>query len=131
MTTRFRQSGAALFAAIFLIVVLAGLGITVALITTTQQVSSGQALDATRAYYAARARLEQEIDIAIDGAGGCSGNGNETTQEFTTTFNCNAVAVQEGGTTYNVLTMSVTAYRGDRDAGTRVRRRLRVQLTDF
>lgn len=128
---RSRNKGVALFSAIFLIVVLAGLGITVTVITTTQQVSSGQALEATRAYYAARARLEQEIDFAIDGAGGCSGNGNQATQGFTTTFNCSAVAVQEGGTSYNVLTMSVTAYRGDRDSGTRVRRRLRVQLTDF
>jgi len=128
---RSRNRGVALFAAIFLIVVLAGLGITVALITTSQQVSSGQGLEATRAYYAARARLEQEIDIAIDGGGGCSGNGNETTQGFTTTFACNSVAIAEGGSNYNVLTMSVTAFRGDRDAGTRVRRTLRVQVTDF
>lgn len=127
---RSRNRGVALFAAIFLIVVLAGIGITVAVITTTQQVSSGQGLEATRAYYAARARLEQEIDIAV-GGGGCSGNGNQTTQGFTTTFTCGAVAVQEGGSSYNVLTMSVTAFRGDRDAGTRVRRQLRVQVTDL
>lgn len=126
---RARNQGAALFTAIFLIVVLAAVGITVAVITGTQQVSSAQGLEATRAYYAARARLEQEIDIAVAG-GGCSGNGNQTTQGFTTTFSCGAVAVQEGGSSYNVLTMTVTAFRGDRDAGTRVRRRLRVQITD-
>lgn len=130
MNTRFRQTGAALFAAIFLIVVLAGIGITVALITTTQQVSSGQALDATRAYYAARARMERAIDSAITNDV-CPGTGNIDIAGFTTTLNCTAVAVQEGGSSYNVLTMSVTASRGDRDAGTRVRRRLRVQLTDF
>ena len=128
---RSRNRGAALFTAIFLIVVLAAIGITVTLITTTQQVSSAQGLDATRAYYAARARLEQEIDFSVNGPGGCSGNGNQTTQGFTTTFTCSAVGVQEGGSSYNVLTMSVTAYRGDRAAGTRVRRRVRVQITDL
>lgn len=127
---RARNKGAALFTAIFLIVVLAAIGISVAVLTTTQQVSSVQGLEATRAYYAARARLEQEIDIAVAG-GGCSGNGTQATQGFTTTFSCSAVAVQEGGSSYNVLTMSVTASRGDRDSGTRVRRRLRVQLTDL
>lgn len=127
---RFRNTGVALFTAIFLIVVLAGVGIAVALLATTQQLSSAQGLDATRAYYAARARLEQEIDIAV-GGGGCSGNGDQATHGFTTTFSCNAVAVQEGGSAYNVLTMTVTAYRGDRDAGTRVRRVLRAQVTDL
>lgn len=127
---RSRNTGVALFTAIFLIVVLAAIGIAVTLITTTQQVSSAQGLDATRAYYAARARLEQEIDIAV-GGGGCSGNGNQSTHGFTTTFSCSAVAVQEGGNAYNVLTMTVTAYRGDRDSGTRVRRILRAQVTDL
>ena len=127
---RSRNTGAALFTAIFLIVVLAAIGISVAVLTTTQQVSSAQGLESTRAYYAARARLEQEIDIAV-GGGGCSGNGTQTTQGFTTTFSCSAVAVQEGGSSYNVLTMTVTASRGGRDSGTRVRRRLRVQLTDL
>lgn len=127
---RARNKGVALFTAVFLIVVLAALGITVAVITTTQQVASGQGLESTRAYYAARARLEQEIDLAV-GGGGCSGNGTETTLGFTTTFNCSAVAVQEAASSYNVITMSVTASRGDRDAGTRVRRRLRAQITDL
>lgn len=127
---RSRNTGVALFTAIFLIVVLAGLGITVALISTTQQVSTVQALDATRAYYAARARLEQEIDIAV-GGGGCSGNGDQTTHGFTTSFECEAVAIQEGGASYNVLTMTVAAYRGSRDAGTRVRRVVRAQVTDL
>lgn len=127
---RSRNTGVALFTAIFLIVVLAAIGVTVALLTTTQQVSSAQGLDATRAYYAARARLEQEIDFSV-GGGGCSGNGDQTTLGFTTSFDCNAVGVQEGGTSYNVLTMTVTAFRGDRDAGTRVRRVIRAQVTDL
>lgn len=127
---RSRNTGVALFTVIFLIVVLASLGITVTLITTTQQVSSAQALEATRAYYAARARLEQEIDIAV-GGGGCSGNGDQTTQGFTTTFTCSSVAVQEGGASYNVVTMTVTAHRGSRDAGTRVRRVVRAQVADL
>ena len=127
---RARNRGAALFTAIFLIVVLAAIGITVGVITGTQQISSAQGLDATRAYYAARARLEQEIATAV-GGGGCPPQVDQTTQGFTTRFSCSEVAVQEGGSPYNVLTMTVTAFRGDRDGGTRVRRRLRVQITDL
>ena len=112
---RARNKGAALFTAIFLIVVLAAVGITVGVITGTQQISSAQGLEATRAYYAARARLEQEIDFAVDGAGGCAPQVDQTTLGFTTSFSCSDVAVSEGGSNYTVFTMTVTAYRGDRD----------------
>lgn len=125
---RSRNTGAALFTAIFLIVVLAGLGITVALISTTQQVSSAQGLDATRAYYAARARLERVIDDAVGGS--CS-SGQVSLHGFTTEAICSAVAVNEGGTNYSVYTITVIAYRGSRDAGTRVRREVRAQVTDL
>lgn len=128
---RSRNTGVALFAAIFLIVVLAGIGITVAVITTTQQVSSGQGLEATRAYYAARARLERAIDEAITN-NACPSTGNIDIAGFTTTVTCPApVPVSEGGANYNVIQITVIAFRGDRSAGTRVRRQLRVQITDL
>ncbi len=127
---RSRNTGVALFTAIFLIVVLAAVGIAVTLLSTTQQLSSAQALDATRAYYAARARMEQEIDNAV-GGGGCSGNGIQDVRGFTTVLQCASTTVEEGGDNYNVITMTVTAYRGSRDAGTRVRRVVRAQVTDL
>ena len=134
-----KQRGVALFTAIFLIVVLAAIGVSVALITTTQQVSSAQAVDATRAYYAARARLERAIAESLGPSGGPPGTqgcpsttGPVDIAGFTTTLDCPPpVTVSEGGATYNVVLMTATASRGDRTAGTRVRRQIRVQITAF
>ena len=131
------ESGVALFTAIFLIVVIAAVAATVALVTTTQQVSSGRSLDATRAYYVARARLDREIAslVATSGSGNpcpATGGGSATTIEgFTTRVEaCNAVAVAEGGDDYDVFTLTVSGFRGNRDAGTLVRRELEAVVTN-
>lgn len=131
------ERGVALFTAIFLIVVIAAAAATVALITTTQQVSSGRSLDATRAYYVARARLDREIAslVGTSGSGNAcpvTGGGSATTIEgFTTRIEtCNAVAVAEGGDDYDVFTLTVSAFRGNRDAGTLVRRELQAVVTN-
>lgn len=129
---RSRNRGVALFAAIFLVVVLGGIAVSVTLLSSSQQISSAQGLESTRAHYAARARLEREIDEALAAAqgSGCPGGGNQDVHGFTTTLACTAVDnIQEGGDTYDVLQLTVTASRGSRDAGTRVRRQLRVQIT--
>jgi len=127
-----RQHGAALFTAIFLIAVVAVVGTAVALIATTQQVSSGRALDATRAYYVARGRLDREI-AAVTAPGGSCGTppAQSTIQGFTTELEtCSAVNVSEGGSTYDVFTIQVAAFRGNRTAGTLVRRELRAVVTN-
>jgi MSHA biogenesis protein MshP len=57
-TTEHRQHGFAAVAAIFLVVILAALGGFMVSFSNTQQLTSAQDLQGTRAYWAARAGLE-------------------------------------------------------------------------
>lgn len=132
-----RQHGVALFTAIFLVVVIAAVAAMVALVTTTQQVSSGRALDATRALHVARARLEREIAAtatSAPGGGTCPATGTASQAAiagFTTELeSCAVVSVNEGGDDYEVFTLRAAAFRGDRGSGTLVRRELRAVVTN-
>lgn len=58
MNPRRHQVGFAAIAAIFLVVVLAALGAFMVTFSNTQQLTSAQDLQGTRAYWAARAGLE-------------------------------------------------------------------------
>jgi len=61
MNTRMDQSGFAAIAAIFLVVVLAALGGFMLTFSNTQQLTSAQDIQGSRAYWAARAGLEWGI----------------------------------------------------------------------
>jgi MSHA biogenesis protein MshP len=61
MCARFHHRGFAAIAAIFLVVVLASLGAFMVTLTNTQQLTSAQDVQGTRAYWAARAGLEWAI----------------------------------------------------------------------
>jgi len=131
------QSGVALFTAIFLVVVLALVATAVALTTTTQQLASGRSLDAARAWYVARARLDREIAsvVATSGSGNaCPATGAASTTAIegfdTRVERCNAVTVSEGGDAYDVFTLTVSAFRGDRPSGTLVRREIEAVVTN-
>lgn len=125
-----RQSGVALFTVIFLLVVIALVAGMVAMVTTTQQLSSARTLDAERAYYAALGQLDLALDDAVDN-GNCPADDTRTLAGFTTRVQCTAANVSEGGETYNVYSIEVSAFRGNRDAGTLVRRTVRAQITDL
>ncbi|MEX2575961.1 MAG: hypothetical protein WD382_04865 [Halofilum sp. (in: g-proteobacteria)] len=129
-----RQRGAALFTAIFLMVVLGGLATTVAHVATTQQLTSARSLDSTRAYYAARAQLDAEIDsFASSGAPLCPAtpiDRGEIAGFDIMLLECDRTPVNEGGFDYEVYILRVAAYRGDRASGTLVRRELRAVVTN-
>lgn len=131
---RAHQTGAALFTAVFLIVVIAAVAAMVAHVAGTQQVTSGRSLDASRAYYAARARLDEAIEDALD-SGACPTTGGGSEEDFhgltTRVEACDPDPVDEGGTSYTVFTLSASAFRGDRTSGTLVRRVVRAQVTRF
>lgn len=63
--TRRKSSGIGIVTAIFLLVVLAGLGVAVVSLTTTQQASSTQDQQGARAYQAARAGIEWALYIGL------------------------------------------------------------------
>lgn len=133
-----RQRGAALIIGVFLIVVIALVGSMIALTSSTQQLTSGRNLQATGAYYAAQARLEREIDNVADtvpGSGSCADADTGVTQTidgFTTELaDCQAQEdIEEGGSTYDVFWLEVTAFDGSRSSGTLVRRQIEASVTN-
>lgn len=128
-----RQQGAALFTAIFLIVVIAAIAAMVANIATTQQITSGRSLDATRAHNAARVRLEREIATVVTSTppASCPSTGTVSIDRYTTVLeDCEATSVSEGGDDFDIFILRTAAYRGDRVSGTLVRRELRAVVTN-
>lgn len=129
-----RQRGVALFTAVFLVVAVGVLAISVALISGQQQLSSAQSLDQTRAYYVARARLDREIADLLSAGESCDSppaRNDSDLSGFTTVLeNCTTTSVNEGGTSYEIHDISVRASRGSRSAGTLVQRTVRVQVTE-
>ena len=120
-----KSSGVALVTAIFLLVVLAGLGVAVVSLTTTQQVTRTQDELGARAYLAARAGMEWALFTQLQGGGlGCPSAttfalpANTTLSAFTVTVNCGAppagFGVAGGGPdpTANRITITVTACNG-------------------
>mgnify|MGYP005853067453 CR=1 FL=1 len=123
------QRGSALFVAVFLIAVVAVLAAAVALTSVTQQLGSARALQAEQAWYAAVGRIELEAPGMLT-AGSCPGSGTQTIAGFTTTFECSADEIDEGGMTYSVFSVSATAQRGNAASGSLVRRTARAQFTN-
>lgn len=129
------QRGAALISAIFLLVVIAAVAAMAANLASTQQLSSGRALDATAAYYAARARLDSEIAAFASSAAGTTCPATPAARPpvggFATELkDCAHSSVTEGGATYDVFTLRVAAYRGNRVGGSLVRRELRAVISN-
>ncbi len=125
-----QQRGAALFMAIFLIVVIALMAATAALTSTTQHTGQARAAGADGAWYAAIARLESEIPGILD-SGSCSAGGAQMLFGYSTTLSCQAFAVSEGDENYQVFSLSATAWRGSSSSATLVRRTARAQVSEL
>lgn len=93
-----RESGFSLVTAIFLLVVLAGLGVAMVTISTTQHQSSGLDVQGVRAYQAARAGVEWGLFQKLRNN------------------NCNAASTpvaMPGGTSLSGFTVTVTCVAGE------------------
>lgn len=82
------QRGFAAIAAIFLIVVLATLGVYMATFSSSQQVSAGQDLQGIRAYWAARSGLEWAVSSTPVGTTSCWPDTSLAIDVFTVTVTC-------------------------------------------
>lgn len=102
------QRGFAAIAAIFLVVVLAALGAFMLTFSNTQQLTSAQDVQGTRAYWAARAGLEWGIGfVNAQGPGAVCPAANPTilpalVNGFTVEVRCNRLNYIEGGVTINI-----------------------------
>ena len=126
------QTGFSLLTAIFLLVVLAGLGGVMVTFFGAQQQSSTLDVMGSRAYQASRAGIEwAAFNIASPGAAvpwpGCAGfpalpappavlfaagTLAENLSTFTVSLNCNEVIAVEGGVTIHVYELTSTASNG-------------------
>lgn len=108
-----RQGGFAVIAAIFLIVVLAALGAFMVTFSNTQQLTSAQDIQGTRAYWAARAGLEWGVNRAntLTACPAASTNlGN--IEGFAVTVDCSSATYAESGANRNIFRISARATAG-------------------
>ena len=132
-TTTRRQGGFALVAAIFLLVVLALLGIFIVKISGVQHQTVNIALLGARAFEAARTGIEWGAVQALDSAS-CSTTTLNLTEGglngFGVDVDCNSSTHTETGDTYNVYVLDVVASLGTYGTPDFVSRRMQATVTD-
>jgi len=115
-----RQSGFALVTAIFILVVLAGLGAAMVSISTTQHTTVAMDIQSARAYQAARAGIEwgafQALQSPAPAGFTCPAAGTTYSMTpfagFTTTLICSSTAHSEGVNTVTMFAFTATATFG-------------------
>jgi MSHA biogenesis protein MshP len=108
---RFVHRGFAAVAAIFLVVGLASLGAFMLTMSNTQQLTSAQDVQGTRAYWAARAGLEWGISSA-NAASTCPTSTTLIVDGFSVAVTCSLTAVTEAGSAVKLVQLSSVATTG-------------------
>jgi MSHA biogenesis protein MshP len=112
---RTRQSGFAAIAAIFLLVVLAGMGAFMVTFSNAQQLGSAQDMQSTRSYWAARAGLDWAFGALTADASACPSSPPATVDTgsvFNVTINCSLQTYLEGSVTVRIFTIQSVASTG-------------------
>jgi MSHA biogenesis protein MshP len=103
------QQGFAAIAAIFLVVVLAALGAFMVTFSNTQQLTSAQDVQGSRAYWAARAGLEWGIS-SVNATPVCPASPTIlTVDSFSVVVTCSLQTYSEGGATRNIFQFTSVA----------------------
>ena len=108
---RFAQRGFAAIAAIFLVVGLASLGAFMLTLSNTQQLTSAQDVQGTRAYWAARAGLEWGISSA-NVTSACPAPTTLTVDNFSATVTCSLTSFVEAGAAVKLIQLRSVASSG-------------------
>jgi MSHA biogenesis protein MshP len=112
MRTRQASRGFAAIAAIFLVVGLASLGAFMLTLSNTQQLTSAQDVQGTRAYWAARAGLEWGVSRA-NGLSACPAPSTTLTVDgFSVAVTCRLTSFTEAGTAVKLIQLSSLAATG-------------------
>lgn len=112
------QRGFAAVAAVFVLVLLAGLGAFLVTFSNTQQVNSAQDLQGSRAYWAARAGIEWALGSLALNPAACPTPPNPFTVDgFTLAFTCSALSFDESGATRVVYSLTSNASQGTAPGG--------------
>ena len=126
MTPR-RQSGFSLIAAIFLVAFALLIVLAAVLTISARSRSTVQALDGSRALFAAQSGVE--IAIARSLAGDCPPSRVVEIEGFIVTLGCTATTVDEAPDIYSIYTLTAVAQRGRFSDHTFVSRRVRATVT--
>lgn len=128
-----RQRGIALVAAVFLIVVLAVLGVFAVRLGTLESQTVSAELRAAQAFHAAKSGIAWAAHRALNG-GWCAVQTLDLTEAgaagFDVTVQCTQSAHVEGGVTTNVFVIDVLAESGSYGGPDYVSRRLQAKITD-
>jgi MSHA biogenesis protein MshP len=112
-TNRARQQGFAAIVAVFLVVVLAALGAFMVTFSNTQQLTSAQDVQGSRAYWAARAGLEWSVSSAITASACPASPTTLTIDGFSVVVTCTVQAYTDNGVTQKIFQLiSVAAAAG-------------------
>jgi MSHA biogenesis protein MshP len=133
-TLKTPQQGFSLVSAIFLLVVLAGLGVYAVRLNTMQQQTVTAGLRGTQAYQAARTGVAWGAYRALN-AGVCAASTTLNLTEgaangFRVTVQCTQRTHTEGAGTVNVFVFDVRAEAGTYGGPDYVSRRLQTKITD-
>jgi MSHA biogenesis protein MshP len=122
-----------LVSALFLLVVLAGLGAAAARIGIMQQQASGSALLATEAFHAARSGIAWAAYRALD-AGWCGTDTLDLTEAgaagFRVTVSCSVSVHTEGDATVSVYVLEALAEAGTYGSPEYVSRRVEAKIAE-
>jgi MSHA biogenesis protein MshP len=123
-----RQSGFSLVAAIFLIALALLIVLAAVLTISARSRSTVQALDASRALFAAQSGIE--VAVARSLGGGCTAVPPTVDIEgFTVALGCTPFPVDEAPDNYTIYTLTASAQRGSFANHTFISRRVRATVT--
>lgn len=107
------QSGFAIVSAIFLLVILAALGAFMLTFSNTQQLTSAQDIQGSRAYWAAKGGIQWAVSRLQPPATACPAASTSLTLDgFTVTVTCNAYTYTEGTASKTIYWVESTATGG-------------------
>lgn len=128
MSSPVRQKGFSLVAAVFVIAIALLIVLAAVLTLSARNRSTVQALDASRALFAAQSGIE--VAIARSLAGGCLAvPGSVDIEGFTVTLACVPMTVDEAPDSYAIYTLTAVAQRGSFASNTFISRRVRATVT--
>ncbi len=123
------QHGFAAIAAIFLVVVLAALGGAMVSFSNTQQLSSAQDIQGSRAYWAARAGLSWAVAGVLAPPAACpTASAPATLDGFSLEVRCTASSYVDGGTTVVIYRLESRASAGTAGSPNYVERSVSASL---
>lgn len=129
MSLPVRQQGFSLVAAIFVIAIALLIVLAAVLTLSARSRSTVQALDASRALFAAESGIE--VAVARSLGGGCAAVPASLDFEgFAVSLSCGATIVDESPSTYRVYTLTASAQRGRFSDSTFISRRVRATVTE-